>query len=277
MRMFLLAFLVLATDSAAAAPEALPEFEATYTVRYGLLRGSLEVRLRRHGDRYVYETSLKPRGLASLFARGVLHEATNFLDVGERIVPLDYSGTDTIAEPPRIARYVFHEDHVTGVYKEQQIRLPMPADGQNRISVHVATMQALRRDLGTYRFMVVDRARWKEYRFEVFPDQVVKTPAGRFETVEVRYSSIGDEKSSSLYFAPSLEFLPVMIVYMENGKPRTRAQLTDYRIEGRKAPSGAPVSLHAAADSREGLAAAALDHGPSRLRSTRSRNDGMMD
>jgi hypothetical protein len=61
---------------------------------------------------------------------------------------------------------------------------------------------------------------------------MVKTASGRFETIEARYRSPGDDKASSLYFAPSLGYLPVMIVYSEDGKVKSRAQLTDYRIAG---------------------------------------------
>lgn len=232
MRTLLLAFLAWGTASTAAAPEPLPEFEATYTVRYGLLRGALVLRLSRRGDGYVYETSLRPQGLAALFARGTIHESTRLVDDGSNVRPVAYERTDTIADPARIARYFFTGDRVAGTYKGQQIDLPMRPGGQNRISVHIAVMQALRCGSKVATFAVFDRSRWKEYRFEVIPDQFVKTSSGQFDTIEVRYRSPGDEKASSLYFAPSLEFLPVMIVYSENGKAKSRAELTDYRIEG---------------------------------------------
>jgi hypothetical protein len=232
MRMLLLAFLALGTGSTAAALEPLPEFEATYTVRYGLLSGTMMLRLSRHEDSYVYEASLQPKGLISIFARGAIHETTHLIEDGDTVRPLEYKRTDTIADPDRTARYYFHEDHITGTYKGQQIELPMQPGGQNRISVHIALMQSLRRGTEVETFAVFDRSRWKDYRFDVIPGQTVKTTSGRFDTIEVRYSSPGDEKSSSLYFAPSLEFLPVMIVYREDGKAKSRAQLTDYRIEG---------------------------------------------
>ena len=232
MRMVLLAFLLFGTGSTAAALEPLPEFEASYSVRYGLLSGTMVLRLSRHGNSYVYETSLRPKGLVSLFVRGAIHETTNLIEDGDTIRPVEYARTDTIADPVRTAHYSFHDDRVAGMYKGQQIELPMQPGGHNRISVHIAVMHALRRGTEVKGFAVFDRSRWKEYRFEVIPDKVVRTTSGRFDTVEVRYTSPGDEKGTSLYFAPSLEFLPVMIVYSENGKEKSRAQLSDYRIGG---------------------------------------------
>jgi Protein of unknown function (DUF3108) len=231
MRFLLWVFLAFGTGSTAAAVEPLPEFEATYAVRYGLASGTMVLRLSRDGNNYLYETSLQPKGLVSLFFRGTIHETTNLVDDGDTIRPVDYERTDTIADPARFARYRFHDDQVAGIYKDQPIELPMRPGGHNRISVHIAVINALRRGAEVTTFAIFDRSRWKEYRFEVIPDQVVKTKSGTFNTIEVRYSSPGDEKGSSLYFAPSLEFLPVMIVYSEDGEAKSRAQLTHYRIE----------------------------------------------
>lgn len=231
MRTLLLAVLAFATTSTAAL-EPLPEFEATYAVRYGLLSGTLVLRLNRRGDGWLYETSMQPKGLAALFARGTIQERTNLVETGGTIRPMAYERTDTIADPARTARYVFTDDRVSGIYKGQKIDAPMEPGGQNRISVQIAVMYALRTGSRVASFAVFDRSRWKTYRFELFPNRMVKTDSGRFDTIEVRYSSPGDEKASSLYFAPSLEFLPVLIVYSEDGKIKSRAQLTDYRIKG---------------------------------------------
>lgn len=233
MRMLLLAVLAIGACSTAAAVEPLPEFAATYRVRYGLLSGTLLLRLSREGDRYVYETSLQPKGLVSLVVRGAIRETTRLIDDGDAVRPLEYVRTDTIADPPRTARYYFHDERVTGIYKGQRLDLPMQRGGQNRISVHVALMHSLRRGTDIEAFAVFDRSRWKDYHFDVIPGQTVKTASGRFDTIEVRYSSPGEDKSSSLYFAPSLEYLPVVIVYREQGKAKSRARLIDYRIEGR--------------------------------------------
>ncbi len=95
-----------------AAPASMPAFSATYSVRYGLLRGSMTLQLEPRGSGYVYTTALRPRGVASLIRRGEIRESTNLIP-GEGLVrPLDYSSVDTIAKPARHARYGF--DSSTG-------------------------------------------------------------------------------------------------------------------------------------------------------------------
>ena len=180
---------------------------------------------------YTYETSLQPKGFASLFKSGVIHESTRLATIGETVRPLDYASNDTIASPARITNYYFDEDRVSGVYKSREIEEPMLAGGHNRISAHIAMMMAVRSGVDVSSIAIFDRGRWREFEIEVFTDQVAKTKAGTFDTVEVRYLSPDSDKGSSLYLAPSLSHLPVMIVYREGGKVKSRAQLTEYRMD----------------------------------------------
>jgi len=218
---------------AQALPEApIPAFSAAYKVRYGLLRGTMTVELKQTETAYSYETSLRPAGIVSWFKSGVISERTTLQNIDGTVRPLDYFSEDTIANPVRETTYRFdrHSGRVMGKYKSELIDAPLRDGGHNRISVHVALILALRSGMEISDFSVFDRGRWKNYQFEVISDQPVETPIGNFDTVEIRYSSPGDDRSWSLHFAPMLEYHPVMIVYRKGGKVKSRAQLTDYRI-----------------------------------------------
>ena len=234
-RIFPVAALCLAATAGASADalSSIPTFSASYTVRYGILRGTMTLQLDRQDDAYRYETSLRPRGVASWLRRGEIREITTMLSSDDKVLPLDYASTDTIARPERRAEYIFDTTtgQVSGEYKTREINAPMRSGGQNRISAQVAIMLALQADAEITRFSVFDRGRWKEFEFTVLRDQFADTPAGRFDTVEVRYSSPGDKRSWSLHCAPALNYLPVMIVYREGNKIKSRARLADYEVE----------------------------------------------
>lgn len=217
----------------AAAPESIPAFDATYSVRYGILRGTMTLQLSRHDTGYLYETSLSPRGVASWIRSGSISERTALEKLDGTVRPRDYLSLDTIARPNRNTSYFFNQEpgRVTGQYKTRLIDVPMRAGGHNRISAQVAIMLALQSGAQISGFPIFDRGRWKDYEFEIAGEQTVKTPSGRFDTVEIRYASTDNVKSWSLYCATSLDYLPVMIVYREGGKTKSRAQLTDYRID----------------------------------------------
>lgn len=215
-----------------AEPASVPAFSATYSVRYGILRGEMTLELEPGDSSYVYRTSLRPRGFVSWLRRGEIRETTSLAPGDGLLRPLDYDSIDTIAKPTRLVHYEFDgpNGRVTGEYKQREVDLPMRAGGQNRISAQVAIMQALQSGIELSELPVFDRARWRNFRFETIPGQVAKTPAGDFETVEVRYSSEGKDKSWSLHCATELAYLPVMIVYREGDKTKSRALLTEFEI-----------------------------------------------
>jgi hypothetical protein len=224
-----LIFLLFLAGTAGAQP--VPLFSAVYKVSYGILRGEMTLELRQQDDSaYIYETSLTPRGIVSMFRRGSIVETTSLRIEDGKLVPTDYRSTDTIASPTRETEYRFDNPagRVTGVYKERSVDEPMRPNGHNRISAHVAVMLAMNTATEMTGISVFDRARWRDFEFEVLPGQLVKTKPGDFETTEVRYFSNKKNKSWSLYCSEALDYAPVMIIYREDGDIKSKAQLVEY-------------------------------------------------
>lgn len=192
----------------------------------------MSLELRHAGDKYLYETALRPKGVVSWLRSGEVRETTTVALPGGDLLPLDYLSVDTIARPHRRANYEFDltGGRVTGEYKQQAVDKPLRSGGHNRISAHVAIMHALKSGSEVSGFPVFDRARWRDFELESIPGQFTETPFGDFETVEIRYASTDKDKSWSLYCAPALNYAPVVIEFREGGKTKSRAQLTDYRV-----------------------------------------------
>jgi hypothetical protein len=123
------------------------------------------------------------------------------------------------------------------VYKEKAVNEPLRPNGHNRISAHVAVMLAMNTGQKMTAISVFDRARWRDFEFEVFPGKVVKTPLGEYETVEIRYSSNSKNKSWSLHCAEALDYAPVMIVFREDDDIKSTARLVEYESLGEPAPA----------------------------------------
>jgi hypothetical protein len=233
----LIAGLLLAAGASA---QPVPLFSATYKVSYGLLRGEMTLELRQESPSdYLYETSLSPRGIVSWLRSGSIIETTSLQIEDGELRPLVYRSTDTIADPTRHVVYRFDDPpgRVTGEYKERDVDEPMQPNGHNRISAHVQIMLAMNMGAAMTDVPVFDRARWRDFEFEVLPGQLVKTKVGDFETTEVRYSSEKKNKSSSLYCAEALGYAPVMIIYREEGDIKLKAQLVEYQSLAESAPA----------------------------------------
>ena len=232
--------------ASAASAQPVPLFSAVYKVSYGILRGEMTLELRRDDESdYIYETSLTPRGIVSMFRRGSIVEVTSLEIEDSELRPVDYRSTDTIADPTRETLYRFDTPpgRVSGVYKERTVDEPMRPNGHNRISAHVAVMLAMNTGVEMTGISVFDRARWRDYEFEVLAGQLVKTKIGNFETTEIRYSSAKKNKSWSLYCSEALDYAPVMIIYREDGDIKSKAQLIEYRsLEGDDAAQPQPIS-----------------------------------
>lgn len=239
----LISFLFLAGVSDA---QPVPLFSATYKVSYGILRGEMTLELRQEDETgYIYETSLTPRGIVKMFRSGSIVETTALQIEDGVLRPLDYRSTDTIADPTRKTVYQFDTPpgRVTGIYKERDVDEPMRPNGHNRISAHVAVMLAMNTGASMAAISVFDRARWRDFEFEVIPGKTVKTPLGSYETVEIRYSSDNKNKSWSLHCAEALDFAPVMIVYREDDDIKSKASLIDYASLGNTPPPDQPQPI----------------------------------
>jgi hypothetical protein len=222
-----------------ACAEPVPLFSATYKVHYGILHGEMTLELRRaDGVDYVYETSLTPRGIVTIFKRGSIIETTTLQIEDGLLTPLDYRSVDTIADPTRNTVYRFDDPpgRVTGTYKERDVDEPMQPNGHNRISAHVAVMLAMNTGGEMTSIPVFDRARWRDFAFETYPARTVETPLGEFESVEIRYSSDTKDKSWSLYCAEALDYAPVMIVFREDDDIKSTAELARYESLGETVP-----------------------------------------
>jgi hypothetical protein len=224
---------------ASAYAQPVPLFSATYKVSYGILRGEMTLELRQEDDSdYVYATSLTPRGIISMFRRGSIVETTSLRIEDGRLIPVEYRSTDTIANPARNTVYRFDSPagRVTGVYKERSVDEALRPHGHNRISAHVAVMLAMNTGSPMSAISVFDRARWRDFEFEVFPGRTIETELGEFETVEIRYSSSKKNKSWSLHCAEALNYAPVMIIFREDDDIKSKAQVVEYRSLGAPGP-----------------------------------------
>ncbi len=90
-------------------------------------------------------------------------------------------------------------------------------------------MQALNEGRELAGLPVFDRARWRNFDFEVVPGRTASVPYGDFDTVEIQYTSSRKNKSWSLLCASAIGFVPVKIVFREDGDVKSRAELIGFR------------------------------------------------
>ena len=191
-------------------------FTAHYTVSKGSLPiGEMTRSLRVESDGvYVYESVTEPSGLLGLLVKQKVIErsAAKLLNSSLRVEQYSYekSGGN---KPPKKVQLVFDwqerkvKDTVDGETR------PMPAtQGLTDILLYqLVLMMDLKEGKKPLEYPIADKHKFKTYRFDIAGEETLDTPLGKLKTVKVQRVPGADGKTTLIWCAPSLDYLPVRI------------------------------------------------------------------
>lgn len=190
-------------------------FSATYHLsRVGMLFGEVRVTLALSSQgEYRYHAHTLPRGPVTLFRDDEITEESTGRIVGNEIRPDGYRYRHEHAENNRDAELSF--DHAEGQVLNQisgtRWRMPVPPGVQDKFSQQLALMQRMLLGANDLDFPVADGGRLKTYRYDRIGSQVIDSPAGTLKTVALARRKDGRPSQMTIWLAPELGFLPVMV------------------------------------------------------------------
>ena len=208
---------------------ALPDFTAWYTAHKGSFRvATSQVSYQQKDRHYTYSSRSKPAGLVSIFRSDLITEAsTGSLENG-RPKPDSYHYRHAIKK--RIKREVritfqHRKQRAISTYKGQTRVIIIPADALDRFSIQIAVMN----DLGNKRlgnnYPIAGKTKLKNYKFVIVGKETVKTDAGTFQTIKLMRKHQGKKRTTYMYCAPSLHYLPVRIEHIKGNGSKFRMDL----------------------------------------------------
>lgn len=229
MTRYLLIILTLLPLTAAAAP-ALQPFEATYTVRMSAARGEMTMQLTSSGEQLTASSSLRPRGLAKLFAGGRVDESTVFTVEDDRVVPHSYSMTDTIARHDKSAslRFDWQAGRASGSDEDGPVEHPADRQTYDRASIQYALMLDLLHGRRASGYTMLDGDRAKQLAVTYEEGLVIDVPLGEYDVIRVQHQAQGSRRRTVLYCASRLGYLPVRIEHYKDDKLNVRAELSEF-------------------------------------------------
>lgn len=206
------------------------EYLAEYEVRYKGRRVARAVfSLTDEDGSYIFESSTQARGLLRLASPNPAIEHSRFTVEGSAIVPLDFRFEDGSRKGEDNYSIDFAGDD--GMIRidgpNGQLAIPVEAGLLDRGSLQVALMQ----DLGacrtptTYRFVDDDGVR--EYEYARLEDRTTETGIGEIRTLRLSQQREGSSRTTILWLAPELAYLPVRIEQIRNGETETVFTLED--------------------------------------------------
>lgn len=208
-----------------------PPFDATYTLRMGVVRGETRMRMSEDGGVFLLESEIEPKGLVKIFARGKVTETSHFVYDDNGVRPIDYARLDTIKDKNTNMRFDWDAGIVTSTYRDETREEALAPGILDRQLVLFAFMHDLVNDIDRMNYTVVDRkGRLKIFEVTKLGEEEIDTPAGRFQTIKFEHRTADSTRITTFWCAPDLHFLPARIEQRRGDKKPSRAELQS--IEG---------------------------------------------
>lgn len=221
--------LLLSIGSVAAA-DVVP-FDATYEVRaHGLKLGEMHRRLNIEKSQYQFESTLEASGIAALLKAGREEEfSSGELVAGEfrpsryrhrRIQGRKVHDTMTVFDWPR--------GQIETTARGQVTRIEAPVETLDKLVYQLMLSRDLIRSSQALNYTVADDGRIKSYHWQQVGIETLTIRGQQIPTAKVRYGRSNSERRTTLWCAPSFNYVPVKIEYRYDGSITT-ATLIKYQ------------------------------------------------
>jgi len=209
-----------------------PDFEATYDIHKGSMRvGKMQVSLKKTGDELIYESITNPVGMAALFLgdQVVMDRAVLKL-IGESYRTLEFKHEMKGSEKNRNEHYKFDWSNNTAnvQYRDRKNTLDIPPHTFDNFSTQLLLMRKPNSKIVEYAYSVISKGRLKEYVYKLEPNESIETKLGNFSANKYVREKNNDKKTTYLgWYAESLNYIPVKLDKIENGKIDISIQITE--------------------------------------------------
>jgi len=221
---------VLAFSSLQAA--ALPSFDATFQIMHDSLRlGTTEVALTVEGNGdYRYESHTWPSNWISWLLNEDLRELSRGIMDHAGIRPLFYHYQRSGRRTTRTAELTFDWKTSTVVNNvaDSTWEMTIPAGTLDKLSTQLGIMRELQNGVTEKTFAVADGGKLKQYAFQVIGTEAVDVPAGHFETIKLNRVGDNTQKLTTIWCAPELHYLPVLILQRKEDQSEYRRELENF-------------------------------------------------
>lgn len=233
---------LLGTAALAAPPETPVPFSADYAVYRGSLHlATSHFTLSQDGPHtYVYQSHTEAVGLLAMLRDDVITETSRFNVTDGQFRPISYHYEQTGGSTDKRASLLFNwaDDTVESKYKGNEKTLKLKTGMLDRFMAQLV----LAHDAGAGelkdQYVVVDKGKIKIYELHRGGEKTFDTPAGSFKAILVE--RIDGKDKTQFWCAPELNYVPVVMEQVRDGKPNIRMELTQIKVDSDKPGQSTP-------------------------------------
>lgn len=195
----------------------------TFTVE-NKYNGSATRTLTKSGNTWNYKVNARVAGVATA------NQSSTFTLRGNSVIPTSASTSYKLFGIGRTHKMKFSNSgkNVSSTYRGKTHNLSAPNGAFDDLSLEAQIRQDLLNGKFTGNYYMVKKDKIDKTPFRKAGNAKIKVPAGTFDTVRVDRVHDDNDRSTSFWLAPSLDYLPVKVVQNNDGK-RMEMQLTKVR------------------------------------------------
>jgi hypothetical protein len=220
-----LTLLCISAAGVAAAEALLPTYTATYEVIHkGRNVGSSEFSMSHDGARdiYTFRSHTEVKGMLRLVSPNAVVERSDFVVHDGQIRPLEFWYEDGSRKGEDNVHAVFDWDAGTVIIAaERHTQLTLQPGVLDRGSMQVAVMRDMASSAMPGPYVLADEDALKTYEYALEGEERTSTPLGELTTLRYRQQRQGSSRSTALWVAPQLKYLPVRIEQVRDGETDT--------------------------------------------------------
>lgn len=211
------------------AERALVPHTALYDVKISIVSGELSTELRRTADGYLAHHVVQATGMSKLLTRGTMDVTSEFGGDGTELKPIRYRAIDTIGDDPDLdLHFDWSTNEVTGTAGEANVAQQLDGVVHDNVSIQYELMSDLLNGHASQQYTLFDIEKLRIANVTNAGTKKVKTKAGTFVAVGIRHQKEGSSRTTTLWCAEELDYLPVIIEQHRAGKLKFRATLEKY-------------------------------------------------
>jgi len=207
--------------SSTAIAQQIPDFSANYLVELnGLQAGELKRTLSTEavGTRRLHSIT-QAKGMFAFFKPDVVEETSVWQEIDGQITPQHYLYQRSGGKKDKTLSMDFNwKRNIARIDdKQHPWKLKLEPNTLDKLNYQINLMQDLAQGDTVLSYRIADGGKLKTYDIEILGTETISTPMGHIETIKLtRHRDKDEDRDTTLWCAPKLNFLPVKLEHIED-------------------------------------------------------------